>query len=291
MSQKKGLSRNTIDKFYTNATSVSLCINAFLQHVDIAERDVIIEPSAGDGAFIESIKDIKNTKNITHIFLDIDPEHKEILKYDFLSLDICSKFNINMPQKIHIIGNPPFGRQSASAIKFIKKAADISTSISFILPKSFKKESLRRAFPPRFHLEYEVDLPRDSFLVNKLEYNVPCVFQIWIKREIARSIQKTLVPTEFTFVKKDDSPDISFRRVGVNAGTVSRDILDKSEQSHYFIKFNELNSNTDEIYTRMSRMTFLSDNTVGPRSISKQELIHAAIHAIITPQILRFKPK
>ena len=37
--------------------------------------------------------------------------------------------------KIHIIGNPPFGRQSSLAIKFIKKSVEYCDSISFILPK------------------------------------------------------------------------------------------------------------------------------------------------------------
>ena len=44
-------------------------------------------------------------------------------------------------------------------------------------------------------------------------------------------------PQGFTFVKKTENPDISFRRVGVNAGAIDSDIHTKSIQSHYFIKF------------------------------------------------------
>ena len=70
----------------------------------------------------------------------------------------------------------------------------------------------------------------------------------------------------------NNRPDISFRRVGVNAGTIDREIDNKSHESHYFIKFtNPLN---DEQYLELSSIDYPSkNNTVGPRSISKQELI------------------
>ena len=44
-------------------------------------------------------------------------------------------------------------------------------------------------------------------------------------------------PIHFIFVEKTDDPDISFRRVGVNAGTIDTNINEKSSQSHYFIQF------------------------------------------------------
>ena len=43
-------------------------------------------------------------------------------------------------------------------------------------------------------------------------------------------------PNGFKFVKKNENPDYSLRRVGVYAGNISKDIEDKSEQSQYFIK-------------------------------------------------------
>ena len=46
-------------------------------------------------------------------------EHDEIIERDYLALD-HKQLEVK-DQKIHIIGNPPFGRQSKTAIKFIKK--------------------------------------------------------------------------------------------------------------------------------------------------------------------------
>jgi hypothetical protein len=124
----------------------------------------------------------------------------------------------------------------------------------------------------RFHLVYECDLPENSFLVSGDEHNVPCVFQVWEKRVFDRPIVSTLTPENFVFVKKIEAPDISFRRVGVNAGIVSTDIIPKSHQSHYFIRFTN-GKTIQENLDRLSTITFEFDNTVGPKSISKQELI------------------
>lgn len=172
-------------------------------------------------------------------------------------------------KKIHIIGNPPFGHQSSLAIKFIKKCCEFSNTISFILPKSFKKESMKKHFTKNFHLIFEIDLMEKSFLVNNVDSDVPCVFQIWKFKNEERCVIKKIEPFKFKFVAKDDNPYISFRRVGVNAGTIMKEIDDKSFQSHYFIKF--INDNIiDENIETLKIIKFNFNNTVGPKSISKQ---------------------
>lgn len=109
-------------------------------------------------------------------------------------------------------------------------------------------------------------------MVSNVEYNVETVFQIWQKKEIDRIINEKLEPVNFSFVGKEDNPDISFRRVGVNAGKIDEVIENKSVQSHYFIKFSNGKSTSDNINS-LSTITYEFNNTVGPNSISKQELI------------------
>jgi hypothetical protein len=265
--QKKGLKRNTIDKYYTKTNIVEQCIEAIKNNINISRNDLIIEPSAGNGSFIDSIKEITDN----YKFYDLEPENKEIIKQDFLDFDF-KEIKHTYPN-IHIIGNPPFGRQSSLAIKFIKKCCLFSNSISFILPKSFKKDSMKKHFSRNFHLIYEIDLLEKSFLVNGIESDVPCIFQIWQYKNEIRSSVKKVNPIYFKFVDKKDNPDISFRRVGVYAGTVSIDINNKSTQSHYFIKF--LNNKTiDENIEKLKLLQFEFNNTVGPKSISKSELIN-----------------
>ena len=260
---KTGLKRNTIDKFYTNQNIAKLCFDLFLKYIKVNKNDYCIEPSAGNGAFIDLIKS-KFKKNI---FIDIKPEHNEIKEYDFL------KFNYDkfLDLVVHTLGNPPFGRQSSMAIKFIKHASKFSDSISFILPKSFKKDSLKKHFPLNFHLIKEYDIPHNSFTVNDEIHNVPCVFQIWIKKDKPRKVPKKLKPKKFKFVKIDQDPDISFRRVGIYAGKIDENYQDKSFQSHYFIKFDKF---TKDLYNELSNIEYeCSKYTSGPKSISKQELI------------------
>tara|TARA_B100000035_G_scaffold314942_1_gene333088 strand:- start:122 stop:973 length:852 start_codon:yes stop_codon:yes gene_type:complete len=262
-----GLKRKTIDKFYTSLDIVNECIKLIKENINIQENDLCIEPSAGNGSFINSLKLLFNN----YKFYDLEPENDEIIKQDYLEYDYNTI--IKQPNsKIHVIGNPPFGRQSSLAIKFIKKSCEYCDSISFILPKSFKKESLKKHFALNFHLVYEYDLPENSFIVDKKEYDVPCVFQIWIKKNVDRSVSKKLIPNKYRFVKKDEDHDISFRRVGVNAGDIDKETEGKSIQSHYFIKFDtEL---TDVLFNKLKNIIYdCKNNTCGPKSISKQELI------------------
>ena len=262
----KGLKRNNFEKFYTNINTVKLCIKYIIKYLTISrENDMIIEPSAGNGSFISEIKELCND----YYFFDIKPEHQEIIQKDYLSFQIDNPDN----KRIHIIGNPPFGRQSSLAFQFIRHSASFCYSISFILPKSFKKESMKNKFPLYFHCIFEKDLPENSFLLDNSEHNVPCVFQIWVKKDYSRKKYEKLKPIGYTFVKKNEKHDISFRRVGVNAGKIDLETFNKSCQSHYFILFDDTLFNID-LFNKLKIIQFEESNyTVGPKSISKQELI------------------
>lgn len=261
-----GLNRNSIDKFYTKNSIAELCVDYAKQHIQITDNELIIEPSAGNGSFIPYIKNITNN----YKFYDLEPESDEINRQDYLTLNIEGITNKN--HRVHIIGNPPFGRQSCVAKKFIKKSCEYCNTISFILPKSFKKDSFKKTFPLNFHLIFENDLPDKSFLVDGIEHNVPCIFQIWEKRNVNRLVIEKIEPLHFIFVNKNDNPHISVRRVGVNAGKVDTNTIDKNIQTHYFIKF--INSNSiDNNVDKLNKINFEFNNTVGPKSISKPELI------------------
>lgn len=285
--QNKGLKRDTTDKYYTKLNIVEDCKVQIEKHINIKKNDLIIEPSAGNGSFLKIIKELSQN----YKFYDLIPENKEIIKQDFLLLSVdkiiepLTNHNINekapknlknsferLYKKIHIIGNPPFGRQSSLAIQFIKKCCEFADTISFILPRSFKKDSCKAKFDKFFHLVYEKDLPKNSFSVGGEDCDVPCVFQIWKKKKTERVIPDKIEPKNFKFVTKTEPHDISFRRVGVYAGKIDKNTNDKSIQSHYFIKFIN-NKSTDDNIKLLEKINFDLNNTVGPKSISKQELI------------------
>lgn len=250
MPQDTGKFRDTKDQFYTNPDVAKLCVDALLKHIPIGA--VCIEPSAGTGVFLELIP--------RAIGYDIDPKHPRIIKADFLT--------VNVPDHSVVFGNPPFGRQSSLAKQFVHHATAHADIIAFILPRSFKKASMQRAFPRMFHLEEEIDLPPFSFLVNHTSYDVPCVFQIWKRKDVEREIESKLLPVGFVFVASIDTYDLAFRRVGVNAGKCSLP-GDHSPQSHYFIKLDD-ERYTSDIVARSQTHVFPS-NTTGPRSLTKSE--------------------
>lgn len=263
MKKTTGKNRIITDKFYTNSNVVELCFTALNKYQSLLNDYKIIEPSAGSGAFLDKL-----SKYDFDAF-DIEPPETKynIVKEDFLELDL-NKYN----KSLAFIGNPPFGRQSSIAKKFIKKISNCNKTnlIAFILPKSFKKESMQKCFNLYFWLEFEIDLPDNSFTINEKIHDVPCIFQIWRRLDKKRIIKPMENPQSFIYVKKNEYPDFSLRRVGVYAGNISEEFENKSEQSHYFIKLNETISKS-MFLEKYNTINFEHNNTVGPKSISKKE--------------------
>ena len=247
---------NKYDKYYTTKDVVKICIKLFRKFIKVNKNDLVIEPSAGNGAFIKLLNNYKNK-----LFFDIKPEHSDIIKQNFLNFNF--KNEINKYNKIHIIGNPPFGKKSSTAIKFIKYSCKFCDSFSFILPKSFDKYFMKKTIPLNFHLVKSYDLPDNSF-------NLPikCIFQIWIKKKKFRKIIKKIKTNKnYKFVKKNENPTFAIRRVGSKSGYIYYDYLKKNINTHYFVKLLKK-------YKKIKKINFKEKNyTLGANSISKMDII------------------
>lgn len=253
---KSGGNKDKLDKFYTKPEIVDSC----LQKLDLSTFDYIIEPSAGSGAFSSQIDNV--------YAYDLEPDSPDIIKADWFQVD-KSQFS----GKVLVVGNPPFGTNGSLASKFIIESSKIAHTIAFILPKSFKKPSLKERLPLNLHLVYEEDLPEKSFLFQGKPYGVPCVFQIWEKRETQRTKEVKRFTSEFFKFSSKGACDFRVQRVGGNAGKASNN-LNVSSASNYFIKNTSRLTNT-EFITLINSLTFPSiSDTAGPKSLSKQELIH-----------------
>lgn len=250
--------KNNLDQFYTNPKIAEM----LMKTIDISKFNLIIEPSAGNGSFSDLIPKYKC------LAFDIDPKKEYIKKQDFLNFEYSGDITSD---KIISLGNPPFGRNCSLAIKFIKKCFEFCDMVCFILPMSFRKESIKNKVPLNCHLIYEKKLPKNSFILNNEEYNVPCVFQVWQKKKTKRKPKKVISPIGFYYTEKNGNPDISVRRVGFYAGKSFLSI-EKSEQSHYFIKFIDKNLDKNNVINEINKKKWEHNNTSGPRSISKPEL-------------------
>jgi len=260
---------NTKDQFYTNDCVAASCVQRIIKLLPLTHEYLWVEPSAGNGAFLRPL-----SASFSTIGLDIDPKEKGILQQDYLTW----KPPVG---KIIIFGNPPFGKQSSLAKAFLSKSCEFATVIAFILPKSFTKPSMYRAFDRSFHLLESTELEKNSFVVNGLPYDVPCVFQIWQKRETDRLLEEKIEPRGFDYVKPNELYHIAFRRVGGLAGKCYKhDGTAFNVQSHYFLLLHEeVIKHMDAIVERINQHTFPS-NTVGPRSLSKSE-VNQVINAIL----------
>tara|TARA_B100001059_G_scaffold120767_1_gene120869 strand:+ start:6394 stop:7245 length:852 start_codon:yes stop_codon:yes gene_type:complete len=261
---------NLTEMYYTKPEIVDKICNVAREKIGITETDLIIEPSAGNGAFVDHIKSMSEN----YLFFDIAPQHPDIEKQDFLTYNY-SEIQL-LYSNIHVIGNPPFGRLSSIALKFIKHATNFCDTLTFILPRSFKKDSWMRRFHKHFHLIHQEDLPDNSFIFNKEDRNIRCLFQIWERRGYERELPEKETPVKYSFVDKLETPDITLRRVGLHAGKITTEIDDKNTSSHLFVKFDkDVKSQIKKIVDKMNKVVYSKENTVGPRSVSKQEFIQA----------------
>ena len=264
-------------QYYTKPEIAKMCVT----NVDIASYDFIVEPSAGYGDFYKILPREKTYG------LDIDPKIPEIKKENFFDYQFK---NHKEGQKIIVIGNPPFGKNSKLAVDFFEHSAKFAEKIAFILPRTFRKPTITNRINLNFWLEKEIILPENSFYIENLDgskqdYDVPCVFQVWSRQDKARSkVYEPLIHSDFEFVTRDFA-DIAIRRVGALAGKVFESVGPNEKglktASHYFL--NLKNKKAKSIFKKMWNKEFKPSadpncmgfkyDTSGNPSISKAELV------------------
>ncbi|MDR2703794.1 MAG: hypothetical protein LBB58_05585, partial [Cellulomonadaceae bacterium] len=164
------------EQFFTSVATAQKCVAAVERLFPFEQFDLIVEPSAGAGAFLQFLP-ISN-----RIGLDIAPLHADIVKQDFLAWQPREEFHT-----ILTIGNPPYGQRAALAAKFIAHACSFSEVVAFILPQSFNKYTFQNRVPRNFHLQNsfncdQFETPTGQQLI------VKSVFQIWEKQATPRQI-------------------------------------------------------------------------------------------------------
>lgn len=158
------------DKFYTKKEIAKACLDC----INVSEFDFILEPSAGNGAFLKQIEH----SNVVGI--DLEPECDSILQMDFFNYEID-----NLYANVLVIGNPPFGKRNKLSVAFIKHATSFLNvkTVAFILPNVFRKHTLQKCIPKEYRIKQIIELPANSFMVKDSDINIPCSFFILEKSE------------------------------------------------------------------------------------------------------------
>tara|TARA_B100001564_G_C20655133_1_gene678794 strand:- start:112 stop:963 length:852 start_codon:yes stop_codon:yes gene_type:complete len=271
MSNLEYIRKQGLDKFYTKKDYAKTCIDKTFELYRIDEFTLIIEPSAGNGNFYEQI--LFQNK----IGIDIEPENQNLVRLNFFD------YKPDKQGKILVIGNPPFGKVSSLAIKFFNHAAEWADVIAFIIPKTFRKQSVIKKLDKRFHLVYDEDTPQNP-CVFQPKMMVKCCFQVWEKRNKNRKdINIPTTHNDWEYVKlgpldNNNQPtpptnvDFALRAYGGKIGHIeTEDLHLLRPKSWHWIK-----SNIDKnilISTFKSLDYSNSLNTARQNSMGKSELV------------------
>jgi hypothetical protein len=160
------------DQFFTPKNIAEKCWNIFQKEIKININDyVFIEPSAGDGVFL-------NILPKKSIGLDIEPRANNIIKQDYLLW-----FPSDNSKKYIVFGNPPFGLRGHIALKFINHSYDFADYVCFILPQLFESDG--KGSPRKrvkgYNLIYSEGLSANFYSPENQNVKVNGVFQIWSK--------------------------------------------------------------------------------------------------------------
>ena len=273
----KNIRGEGLDKFYTKPTCSKKCIDKLCELYDITKWDLIVEPSAGNGSFLNQIPSNKK------IGIDILPEQSSIIKQDFFDYyPPLSAKQVNKPT-ILVIGNPPFGRVSSLAIKFFNHSAKWANVIAFIIPRTFRKLSVQNKLDDMFHLVYDEEIPNNPCCFSP-KMMVKCCFQIWEKKETKRQIidlPTTHADWEFLKLGPNDTngqptpplnADFAMRAYGGKVGEIKTEGLNKLRPKswHWF----KLNIDKNTLIDRFNQLDYSNSlNTARQNSMGRAELV------------------
>lgn len=278
------------EQFFTNLETAKRLCEIVKSQAWFNRRDItrVIEPSAGDGAFLDFID--------VDLAYDIEPKHPDVVKQDFLN-DPTLILKPMEFGKCLTIGNPPFGRMGKLAKEFIRKSEKHSDYIAFILPASFAKKSVIRQLPKSLHLIHQTDLLDETYRFERDGKVVKTVFQIWEKRNVERvDPPRATEHKDFTFitakhpagtsqetVKKEPAPmpsnfDICICTHGSAVGTVyAENFVDKkgqplSTRTHRFIKSN---IGVKRLHDRLVQLDYrgIAKYTTGATCVATSEIV------------------
>ena len=269
----KSIRNEGLDKFYTLQSCSKKCIDKVFQLYNILDMDLIVEPSAGNGSFLNQIQTDKK------IGIDILPESDNIIKQDFF--DYYPPLNT---EKILVIGNPPFGRVSSLAIKFFNHSAQWCDIIAFIIPRTFRRISVQNKLNNFFHLVYDEEVPTQPCCFYPCMM-VKCCFQIWEKKKEKRI--KIELPTKhrdwdfLPFGSNDEKgqptpptgADFAIRAYGGKIGEIVTDnLMLLRPKSWHWIKSKINKIKIVNIFNQLDYSNSL--NTARQNSMGKGELVN-----------------
>lgn len=261
-----------MEQYFTAPDLAARCVEFAQKLLDWKLYEHIIEPSAGDGAFLRLLPEDRR------IGLDIEPGDPEIARADYLRWTpplMCGP--------LLTIGNPPFGQRAALAVAFLQKACQYSDAVAFILPRSFNKYTFQNRVDANFHLRGSLDC-EDFLTTDGDKRTVKTVFQVWEQSDVPR-LPVVLATSHADFEMKHCHlsrvtadglavlrSEYAFTIAQVGANFRPRDVDEVAKGSHWFIR-----PNVAGVRERFERLdfSFLDGMNTAHKSLSKKDIIRA----------------
>lgn len=217
------------DKYYTPPDLANYCWDKVLEIIGEENISEVIEPSVGNGAFLN------HPTQIVHFAYDIEPECTsditKIFKADYLTSDIKYLYGRL------VLGNPPYGEHMNMAQKFFKKSIQIADYIAFILPISQLNNT-------RSMYEFDLVYSEDLGIKHYTDRDLHCCFNVYKRPENGELNKKpTAKLNDITIYRQDskgyENKDYDIRMCYWGDGTAGK-ILNPDEHysAEYKIKIN-----------------------------------------------------
>lgn len=306
------------EQFFTNHETARRLANWIKEQEWYPSITRTIEPSAGDGAWLDIGLQVDEA-------YDIEPMHDRVTKVeDWLTYDVGE-----IKGKTLYVGNPPFGRMGKLAKAFINHCVQTGDYIAFILPAAMAKITQIRQIDKRLHLIHQEDLLDETFRFERDGKVVSTVFQVWERRDelrvdpkkrtscsdfsfattsevtfesiasqlIAKGLDKGLRKEIVDLLKESfsqrpaDVPegvDIAICTHGSGVGKVhGKNFNSKSTRTHRFIKIDNPNLQKEKLIKRLRSLDYESiyKYSTGATCVSKEEIVYLYCKKYLTIEL------
>jgi hypothetical protein len=216
------------EEYFTDDTIVTQCLGVYKPF--LRDSDVLIEPAAGDGAFLKGLKRANLPNSV--IAYDIDPKVNGVQRQNFLTVRLTET-------SLCAITNPPFGRANSLSVKFFNHLAPSCRLIGFIVPISWRKWSIVNRLNRGFHLVSDTDLPNQCFHRpdgTPLDGGIlKTVFQVWQRRPELRPLVSVEDRGYFTKASPRTA-DVAYTAFGYKTGMVETNFKKVPNTCKLFLK-------------------------------------------------------
>lgn len=266
--------RSIFDQYYFKEEYGKKYIKQIIKENPTAQ--LFLEPAAGKGALSTPLIEAGKWCIAT----DIEPAADNITKCNFFEFP-WEKHNIPTKDKVVTVLSPPYGKHNYLVYKFFNGCAERSNTIYLICSRVFKKSHSHKELNKHFHLEYNRDLPRDSFTVNGNTHKLRCCFQKWVWKKEERIIKLRYKSKYFEFTERDQQYDFAIGRVNISAGKVLHNpFVYKDGKNIFHIKLNSKYKHILKYIKENINLKEVANNTVIAKSVTRYEVV-AEIEKVI----------